>query len=121
LTRPDIKLQPRQEHSMISPQRECLKQPEALAHNRCLREPVQVAPDYSDAMFNCSNEKTQCAEAADYWRRHLAIDSQSEWATRTRRSLKFCGDAAASDRLTANRSYSRAKKPYWALPGVGGR
>jgi hypothetical protein len=30
------------------------------------------------------------AEAADYWRRYLARDCQSEWATRARRSLKFC-------------------------------
>jgi predicted metal-dependent hydrolase len=28
--------------------------------------------------------------AADYWRRYLAIDGQSEWASRARRSLKFC-------------------------------
>jgi len=30
------------------------------------------------------------AEAAEYWRRYLANDSQSEWAARARRSLKFC-------------------------------
>jgi hypothetical protein len=36
------------------------------------------------------NEKNECAEATDYWRRYLAIDGQSEWATRARRSLKFC-------------------------------
>jgi predicted metal-dependent hydrolase len=29
-------------------------------------------------------------EAADYWRRYLAIDGLSEWAGRARRSLKFC-------------------------------
>jgi hypothetical protein len=29
-------------------------------------------------------------EAADYWRRYLAIDGLSEWASRARRSLKFC-------------------------------
>jgi hypothetical protein len=28
------------------------------------------------------------AEAADYWRRYLALNR--EWATRARRSLKFC-------------------------------
>jgi hypothetical protein len=32
----------------------------------------------------------QYAEAADYWRRYLASDCQSEWAARARRSLKFC-------------------------------
>jgi tetratricopeptide (TPR) repeat protein len=58
-----------------------------------LRKAVQVAPDYSDAMFNLAlllQRKDQCAEAADYWRRYLAIDGQSEWASRARRSLKFC-------------------------------
>jgi hypothetical protein len=30
------------------------------------------------------------AEAADYRRRYLARDCQSEWATRARRLLKFC-------------------------------
>jgi len=58
-----------------------------------LRKAVQVAPDYSDAMFNLAlllQRKNQCAEAADYWRRYLAIDGQSEWASRARRSLKFC-------------------------------
>jgi integrase len=29
-------------------------------------------------------------EPADYWRRYLASDCQSEWAGRARRSLKFC-------------------------------
>ena len=60
---------------------------------KCLRKAVQVAPDYSDAMFNLAlllQRKNQCAEAADYWRRYLAVDSQSEWASRARRSLKFC-------------------------------
>ena len=58
-----------------------------------LRKAVQVAPDYSDAMFNLAlllQRKDRCAEAADYWRRYLAIDGQSEWASRARRSLKFC-------------------------------
>ena len=59
-----------------------------------LRKAVQVAPDYSDAMFNLAlllQRNNQCAEAADYWRRYLAIDGQSdEWASRARRSLKFC-------------------------------
>jgi len=54
---------------------------------------VQVAPDYSDAMFNLAlllQRKTNVQKAADYWRRYLAIDGQSEWASRARRSLKFC-------------------------------
>jgi non-homologous end joining protein Ku len=34
--------------------------------------------------FNRINRKT------GYWRRYLAGDCASEWATRARRSLKFC-------------------------------
>jgi tetratricopeptide (TPR) repeat protein len=59
----------------------------------CLRKAVRVAPDYSDAMFNLAlllQRTNQCAEAADCWRCYLAIDGQSEWASRARRSLKFC-------------------------------
>jgi tetratricopeptide (TPR) repeat protein len=59
----------------------------------CFRKSLQVAPDYVDAMFNLAlllQRRNECAEAADYWRRYLAIDGQSEWATRARRSLKFC-------------------------------
>jgi hypothetical protein len=46
-----------------------------------------------DAMFNLAlllQRTNQYAEAADYWRRYLASDGQSEWAARARRSLKFC-------------------------------
>lgn len=59
----------------------------------CLRKTLQIAPDYVDAIFNLAlllQRKNQCAEAVNYWRRYLAIDGQSEWATRARRSLKFC-------------------------------
>jgi tetratricopeptide (TPR) repeat protein len=59
----------------------------------CLRTALRVAPDYADAMFNLAlllQRKDQYAEAADYWRRYLASDCQSEWAARARRSLKFC-------------------------------
>ena len=54
---------------------------------------LRVALDYVDAMFNLVlllQRKNQYAEAADYWRRYLASDYQSEWATRARRSLTFC-------------------------------
>ena len=46
-----------------------------------------------DAMFNLAlllQRTNQYAEAADYWRRYLASDGQSERAARARRSLKFC-------------------------------
>jgi hypothetical protein len=44
-------------------------------------------------MFNLAlllQRTNQYAEAANYWRRYLAGDCQSEWAARARRSLKFC-------------------------------
>jgi tetratricopeptide (TPR) repeat protein len=59
----------------------------------CLRKTLQVAPDYVDAMFNLAlllQRTNRYTEASDYWRRYLAIDCQSEWAARARRSLKFC-------------------------------
>jgi tetratricopeptide (TPR) repeat protein len=59
----------------------------------CLRTALRVAPDYIDAMFNLAlllQRKNQYAEAAGYWRHHLAANAKSEWATRARRSLKFC-------------------------------
>ena len=44
-------------------------------------------------LFNLAlllQRKNQFPEAADYWRRYIASDCQTEWATRARRSLKFC-------------------------------
>jgi len=67
---------------------------ERLDCSLCHREfSLRVAPDYADAMFNLAlllQQTNQYAEAADYWRRYLASDCQSEWAARARRSLKFC-------------------------------
>jgi cytochrome c-type biogenesis protein CcmH/NrfG len=64
-----------------------------VAAGECLRAALRVAPDHADAMFNLAlllQRTNQYAEAADYWRRYLASDCQSEWAARARRSLKFC-------------------------------
>jgi len=44
-------------------------------------------------MFNLAlllQRGNKYAEAAEYWRRYLANESQSEWAARAHRSLKFC-------------------------------
>ena len=59
----------------------------------CLCRALQAAPDYIDAMFNLAlllQRASQHKEAAECWRRYLANDTQSEWAGRARRSLKFC-------------------------------
>jgi tetratricopeptide (TPR) repeat protein len=59
----------------------------------CLRCALQAGPDYADAMFNLAlllQRNNEYAEAAEYWRRYLANDAQSDWAARARRSLKFC-------------------------------
>ena len=59
----------------------------------CLRRALHAAPDYADALFNLAlllQRANQPKEAAEYWRRYLATDTQSEWAARARRSLKFC-------------------------------
>jgi tetratricopeptide (TPR) repeat protein len=59
----------------------------------CLRSALRAVPDYADAMFNLAlllQRNNKHAEAAEYWRRYLANDTQSEWAARARRSLKFC-------------------------------
>jgi tetratricopeptide (TPR) repeat protein len=59
----------------------------------CLRTALRAAPDYADVLFNLAlllQRQNQYVEAADYWRRYLVNDGQSEWAARARRSLKFC-------------------------------
>jgi tetratricopeptide (TPR) repeat protein len=59
----------------------------------CLRKAIRAAPAYIDAIFNLAlllQRTNKHAEAAEFWRRYLANDAQSEWATRARRSLKFC-------------------------------
>jgi tetratricopeptide (TPR) repeat protein len=59
----------------------------------CLRKALQGAPGYVDACFNLAlllQRTDRVTEAANYWRRYLAADAQSEWAARARRSLNFC-------------------------------
>ena len=78
----------------------------------CLHKALLVAPGYIDAMFNLAlllQRKGNYADAAEYWRRYLASDSQSEWAARARRSLKFCEiSLAAQARTEANSSNQAA-------------
>src|SRR5262249_19309090 len=57
----------------------------------CLRRALQAGPDYADAMFNLAlllQRANQPKEAAEYSRRYLANDAQSEWAARARRFAK---------------------------------
>jgi tetratricopeptide (TPR) repeat protein len=73
---------------------DCVEQGRSEAAIQCLRTALRVAPDYADAIFNLAllllQRKNDYAEAADYWRRYLGNECQSEWAVRARRSLKFC-------------------------------
>ena len=68
----------------------------------CLRKALLVAPDYNDAMFNLAllvQRKGDYADAAEYWRRYLASDGLSQWASRAKRSLKFCEISLTADAL----------------------
>jgi len=58
-----------------------------------LQRAVKADPDYADATFNLArllHRHGKHLDAAVYWRRYLALDDSSEWATRAKRALKFC-------------------------------
>jgi tetratricopeptide (TPR) repeat protein len=58
-----------------------------------LRRAVDADPDYADAIFNLGllhQRDERHIEAAEYWRRYLALDQDSAWASRARRALKYC-------------------------------
>ena len=68
------------------------KQGRSEAAIDCLRRALRAVPAYADAIFNLAlllQRNNEHAEAAEYWRRYLANDTQSAWAARARRSLKF--------------------------------
>jgi tetratricopeptide (TPR) repeat protein len=59
----------------------------------CLRRAVAADPEYADAIFNLGllhQRGERHIEAAEYWRRYLALDQDSPWASRARRALKYC-------------------------------
>jgi tetratricopeptide (TPR) repeat protein len=59
----------------------------------CLEHALDAEPDYADAIFNLGlihQRNEQHADAAACWRRYLALDSESDWASRARRALKYC-------------------------------
>jgi tetratricopeptide (TPR) repeat protein len=64
--------------------------PEAIV---CLERALAAEPSHSDSIFNLAlllQRAERISEALTYWRRYLALDGTSEWATRARRSLKYC-------------------------------
>jgi len=63
---------------------------EAIA---CLDRALEANPGYADAMFNMAlvlQRLERHAEAAQWWRRYLGVDSSSPWAARAKRALKYC-------------------------------
>jgi tetratricopeptide (TPR) repeat protein len=59
----------------------------------CLERALAADPDYADAIFNLGllhQRNERHADAAAYWRRYLALDKDSPWASRAKRALKYC-------------------------------
>src|SRR5712691_327965 len=59
----------------------------------CLERALDADPNYADAIFNLGllhQRNERHADAAAYWRRYLALDNETAWASRARRSLKYC-------------------------------
>ena len=59
----------------------------------CLQRAIGADPSYADAVFNLAlflQRLEQHAQAAQWWRRYLELDSSSPWAARAKRALKFC-------------------------------
>jgi tetratricopeptide (TPR) repeat protein len=59
----------------------------------CLKRALDAERTYADAMFNLGlflQRLERYADAAEWWRRYLAVDGNSPWAARAKRSLKYC-------------------------------
>jgi len=59
----------------------------------CLKRALTSNPAYADAMFNLAlllQRVGNHAEAAAWWRHYLTLDQASPWASRAKRSLKYC-------------------------------
>jgi tetratricopeptide (TPR) repeat protein len=64
----------------------------------CLERALDADPNYADAVFNLAllhQRSDRLTEAATYWRRYLALDKESSWASRAKQALKFCEMRAA--------------------------
>lgn len=63
---------------------------EAIA---CLDHALEANPDYADAMFNMAlllQRSERHAEAAEWWKRYLNLDSNSPSAAHAKRAMKYC-------------------------------
>lgn len=59
----------------------------------CLKRALNIDPNYADAIFNLGlllQSMEDHAEAAACWRRYLALDTESPWAARAKKALKYC-------------------------------
>jgi tetratricopeptide (TPR) repeat protein len=59
----------------------------------CLARALDADPNYADALFNLGllhQRNDRYAEAATFWRRYLALDKESPWASRAKQALKYC-------------------------------
>jgi tetratricopeptide (TPR) repeat protein len=59
----------------------------------CLERALDAEPNYADALFNLGLQHQRAerhAEAAACWRRYLALDKESSWASRAKQALKYC-------------------------------
>jgi tetratricopeptide (TPR) repeat protein len=59
----------------------------------CLKRALDADPAHGDSIFNLAlmlQRRERHKDAAAYWRRYLALDSSSSWATRAKRGLKYC-------------------------------
>jgi tetratricopeptide (TPR) repeat protein len=59
----------------------------------CLERAIKADPAFVDAIFNLAlllQQTERYPEAAMWWKRYLGFDSESPWAARAKRALKFC-------------------------------
>jgi tetratricopeptide (TPR) repeat protein len=59
----------------------------------CLKHALNIDPNYADAIFNLGlllQSKEDASEAAACWRRYLELDTESPWAARAKKALKYC-------------------------------
>ncbi len=68
---------------------------------RCLERALELNPQNADSMFNLAlflQKLEKHSDAAKWWRQYLKLDSNSDWAARAKRALKFCEMNIANSR-----------------------